>query len=65
MIRNKKTLTPEDGLRILANWLQDNVDCESSLIFDNDEDMTDSQMLLECVNEILCNIETSHFFDGS
>jgi hypothetical protein len=46
-----KTLTPEQGLEILINWLQDNIDCGSSLIFDNDEDKTDSATLLPLVQQ--------------
>lgn len=46
-----KTLTTEQGLEILINWLQDNIDCGSSLIFDNDEDKTDSATLLPLVQQ--------------
>lgn len=46
-----KTLTPEQGLDILINWLQDNIDCGSSLIFDNDENKTDSATLLPVVQQ--------------
>ncbi|MHA3501361.1 hypothetical protein ACX1IG_00210 [Yersinia enterocolitica] len=46
-----KTLTPEQGLDILINWLQDNIDCGLSLIFDNDEDKTDSAALLPLVQQ--------------
>nr|WP_156294515.1 DUF957 domain-containing protein [Serratia oryzae] len=45
------TLTTEQGLEILINWLQDNIDCGSSLIFDNDEDKTDSATLLPLVQQ--------------
>lgn len=27
-------------------WLQDNIDCNSEIIFDNDEDIIDSAVLL-------------------
>ena len=37
-----KSLTTETALDILITWLQDNIDCESGIIFDNDEDKTDS-----------------------
>ncbi|MBB8709134.1 DUF957 domain-containing protein, partial [Escherichia coli] len=37
-----KLLTTETALDILIAWLQDNIDCESGIIFDNDEDKTDS-----------------------
>ncbi len=41
-----KSLTTETVLDILITWLQDNIDCESGIIFDNDEDKTDSAALL-------------------
>ena len=40
-----KSLTTETALYILIAWLQDNIDCESGIIFDNDEDKTDSAVL--------------------
>ena len=40
------TLTTETALDILIHWLQDNIDCNSEIIFDNDEDNTDSAVLL-------------------
>ena len=43
-----KSLTTETALDILIAWLQDNIDCESGIIFDNDEDKTDSAALLPC-----------------
>ncbi|MBZ8542318.1 hypothetical protein H5Q58_23760 [Escherichia coli] len=36
-----KSLTTETALDILIAWLQDNIDCESGIIFDNNEDKTD------------------------
>lgn len=39
-------LTTDTSLTILINWLQDNIDCESEIIFDKDEDNTDSAVLL-------------------
>ncbi|KEY59855.1 DUF5983 family protein [Serratia sp. DD3] len=42
-----------EGLQILIDWLQDNIDCDSTLIFDNDEKMTDSSKLLPCVEQAL------------
>ncbi|HHS3619269.1 TPA: hypothetical protein ACP7SJ_004332 [Escherichia coli] len=39
-------LTTETALDILIRWLQDNIDCGSEIIFDNDEDNTDSAVLL-------------------
>lgn len=40
-MNNMKSLTTETALDILIAWLQDNIDCESGIIFDNDEDKTD------------------------
>ena len=39
-------LTTETALDILICWLQDNIDCGSEIIFDKDEDNTDSAALL-------------------
>ena len=39
-------LTTETALNILIGWLQDNIYCDSEIIFDNDEDNTDSAKLL-------------------
>ncbi|QUI99428.1 hypothetical protein KCP74_25325 [Salmonella enterica subsp. enterica] len=30
-------LTTEEGLQILICWLQDNIDCGTEIIFDNDD----------------------------
>lgn len=46
-----KSLTMETALDILIAWLQDNIDCESGIIFDNDEDKTDSAALLPCIEQ--------------
>ena len=46
-----QVLTTEAALDILIDWLQDNIDCESGLIFDNDDDRTDSAMLLPCIQQ--------------
>ncbi|HDV7649546.1 TPA: hypothetical protein RJ691_002715 [Escherichia coli] len=46
-----KSLTTETALDILIAWLQDNIDCESGIIFDNDEDKTDSAALLPCIEQ--------------
>ncbi len=46
-----KSLTTETALDILIVWLQDNIDCESGIIFDNDEDKTDSAALLPCIEQ--------------
>lgn len=39
-------LTTEVALNILIGWLQDNISCNTGIIFDNDEDKTDSAVLL-------------------
>lgn len=44
-------LTTEAALDILIDWLQDNIDCDSSIIFDNDEDKTDSATLLPRIQQ--------------
>lgn len=47
-------LTTETALNILIGWLQDSIDCGSEIIFDNDEDNTDSTALLpwiECARQ--------------
>lgn len=46
---NTLLLTPEAALEILAHWLQDNIDCESDLFFDNDVNRTDSTRLLPAI----------------
>jgi len=43
--------TTEQGLQILIDWLQDNIDCESPIIFDNDIDRTDPAALLSCIEQ--------------
>lgn len=44
-------LTTEAALNILIGWLQDNIDCGSEIIFDNDEDNTDSAKLLPWIEQ--------------
>ncbi len=57
-IHNMKSLTTETALYILIAWLQDNIDCESGIIFDNDEDKTDSAALLPCIKQAREDIRT-------
>lgn len=45
----EKSLTMEQGLEILAFWLEDNIRMESDLVFDSPEEGTSSDMLLPCV----------------
>lgn len=49
-------LTIEAGLNILIGWLQDNIDCGSEIIFDNDEDNTDSAKLIPHITKALQDI---------
>lgn len=42
-------LTTEVALNILTGWLQDNIDCGTGIIFDNDN--TDSAKLLPWVKQ--------------
>ncbi|WP_455425730.1 hypothetical protein [Dryocola sp. LX212] len=51
-------LTTEQGLQILIDWLQDNIDCGTNLIFDNDEDQTQSADLLPCLEQALSDVQT-------
>lgn len=44
-------LTTEAALSILIEWLKDNIDCGSVIIFDNDEDNTDSARLLPWIEQ--------------
>ncbi|MCV5409633.1 hypothetical protein OFN21_27525 [Escherichia coli] len=53
-----KSLTTETALDILIAWLQDNIDCESGIIFDNDEDKTDSAALLPCIEKARQDVRT-------
>lgn len=46
-----QVLTTETALDILIDWLQDNIDCGTELIFDNDENRTDSAILLPWVQQ--------------
>ncbi|ENL8727861.1 hypothetical protein AB6I73_002789 [Citrobacter amalonaticus] len=55
-----RTLTTEEGLQILNDWLWDNIDCDSGIIFDNDEDHTDSAMLFPHVEQALNDVRDLH-----
>jgi len=50
------SLTTEQGLQILIDWLQDNIDCETPIFFDNDIDRTDSATLLPCIEQALADV---------
>ena len=49
-------LTTEAALTILIDWLQDNICCDSSIIFDNNEDNTDSAVLLPWIEQALRDV---------
>ncbi|MFT2940665.1 hypothetical protein [Enterobacter sp. 03-F-08-SI-ECC] len=51
-------LTTEAALDILIDWLQDNIDCGTELIFDNDEDRTDSVALLPRIQQARNDVRT-------
>jgi len=53
-------LTTEAALTILTDWLQDNIDCGSEIIFDNDEDRTDSAALLPWIEQALQDVRDLH-----
>ena len=44
-------LTTEVALNILIGWLQDNISCNTGIIFDNDEAKTDSAVLLRWIEQ--------------
>ncbi|MBL5972158.1 MULTISPECIES: DUF957 domain-containing protein [Enterobacter cloacae complex] len=44
-------LTTEAALDILIDWLQDNISCDTDIIFDNDEDRTNSATLLPWIEQ--------------
>ncbi|HEB6949363.1 TPA: hypothetical protein R0445_003954 [Salmonella enterica subsp. enterica serovar Hvittingfoss] len=51
-------LTTEEGLQILICWLQDNIDCGTDIIFDNDNTLTGSAALLPSVEQALNDVRT-------
>lgn len=53
-------LTTETALDILIRWLQDNIDCGTMLIFDNDENNTDSATLLPHIAQALQDVHDLH-----
>lgn len=50
--------TTEAALDTLIGWLRENIDCDTNIIFDNDEDNTDSATLLPWIeqarNDVRC-----------
>lgn len=55
-----RTLTTEEALQILIDWLRDNIDCDTPIIFDNDKDNTNSTMLLPHVEQALNDVRDLH-----
>ncbi|KFD23260.1 DUF957 domain-containing protein [Yokenella regensburgei] len=49
-------LTTEAALIILIEWLQNNIDCNSEIVFDNDEDRTDSAAMLPWIEKALKDV---------
>ena len=53
-------LTTEAALTILIDWLQGNIDCDTDIIFDTDEDNTDSATLLPHITQALQDVRDFH-----
>ncbi|HHA1936356.1 hypothetical protein D3C81_1812680 [compost metagenome] len=51
-------LTTEAALNILTGWLQDNINCGTEIIFDNDEHNIDSATLLPWIEQALQDVRT-------
>ncbi|EMW2202637.1 hypothetical protein [Citrobacter sp. ESBL3] len=51
-------LTTETALQIMIDWLQDNIDCGNEIVFDNDEDRTDSAALLPWIEQAIRDVCT-------
>lgn len=49
-------LTTEAALNILIEWLRDNINCDTEIIFNNDEDYTDSAALLPWIEQALQDV---------
>ncbi|MGC6030938.1 hypothetical protein [Enterobacter kobei] len=54
-------LTTEAALNILTGWLQDNINCGTEIIFDNDEDNTDSAALLPWIEQTLQDVRALRY----
>ncbi|WP_445335786.1 hypothetical protein ACSR9H_04210 [Citrobacter koseri] len=55
-----RTLTTEEALQILINWLRGNIDCGTPVIFDNDKDNADSTMQLPHMEQSLNDVRVLH-----
>nr|WP_243756690.1 hypothetical protein [Serratia marcescens] len=53
-------MTTETALTILIDWLRDNIDSGTNIIFDNDEENTDSTMLLSHAEQALNDVRDLH-----
>nr|WP_265332349.1 hypothetical protein [Hafnia paralvei] len=49
---------------MLIRWLEDNINADSTLIFDNDDDHTDSAALLPCIARALADIRQRQIMNG-
>lgn len=49
-------LTTETALQILIDWLCDNINCDTPIIFDNGEDNTNSATLLPRITQALQDV---------
>lgn len=63
-LQNRGPLPTEQGLEIVIRWLEDNIDADSTIIFDNDDDRTDSAALLPCIARALADIRQSQIMNG-
>lgn len=63
-LQNRGPLTTEQGLEIVIRWLEDNIDADSTIIFDNDDALTDSAALLPCIKQALGDIRQRQIMDG-
>ena len=61
---NRGSLTTEQGLEIVIRWLEDNIDADSTIIFDNDDALTDSAALLPCIKQALADIRQRQIMNG-
>lgn len=63
-LQNRGPLTTEQGREIVIRWLEDNIDADSTIIFDNDDALTDSAALLPCIKQALGDIRQRQIMDG-
>ncbi|MDU3157153.1 DUF957 domain-containing protein [Hafnia alvei] len=57
-------MNDEQGLEILIRWLEDNIKCGSTIIFDNDDNLTGSAALLPCIEHALRDIRQRQIMKG-